>query len=600
VGDMKASTTKKMTKVELQDALSGIEKRLDRLKRTNGRQKEELKELRVMLEAFQCSGQPFILADQDNIILDVNDPFIELLKGKKKDYKGTHMLDLLTARSRNDHQKEIEITMGELGAWQGEVFCRKKGKKSFPASLKINAFKGKNGKVKYNIATILDISSFKDAEMLLQQQAHFDPLTELPNRTLMFDRFSQALRMAKRYGHIIAVMLIDLDRFKEVNDTLGHDIGDQLLIETSKRLTYTIRESDTVARMGGDEFFVILPEIGSANDAAHIAQKFLNILSAPFLLSGNELFISASIGISMFPNDSDDPDKLVKKADTAMYHAKAQGKNNFKFFTEDINKSTVERFILETQFRQALDKLEFHMNYQPKVDIRSGIITGTEALLRWYHPEQGNVKPGLFIPLAEETGFVVQLGEWALRESCRQNKEWQDKGLRPLRVSVNLSPRQFKKRDLLEMVKGVLDETGLDPQYLMLEITESTIMENIEETIGTMNSFRDLGVGISIDDFGTGYSSLNYLNRFSVDELKVDQTFISQLSDADNCKVVNAVIALAHELNHKVVAEGVETDEQLEFLRSNNCDEVQGYFFSKPLSAKDFHALLSEDPTYIK
>jgi EAL domain-containing protein (putative c-di-GMP-specific phosphodiesterase class I) len=345
---------------------------------------------------------------------------------------------------------------------------------------------------------------------------------------------------------------------------------------------------------------VILPEIGSANDAAHIAQKFLNILSAPFLLSGNELFISASIGISMFPNDSDDPDKLVKKADTAMYHAKAQGKNNFKFFTEDINKSTVERFILETQFRQALDKLEFHMNYQPKVDIRSGIITGTEALLRWYHPEQGNVKPGLFIPLAEETGFVVQLGEWALRESCRQNKEWQDKGLRPLRVSVNLSPRQFKKRDLLEMVKGVLDETGLDPQYLMLEITESTIMENIEETIGTMNSFRDLGVGISIDDFGTGYSSLNYLNRFSVDELKVDQTFISQLSDADNCKVVNAVIALAHELNHKVVAEGVETDEQLEFLRSNNCDEVQGYFFSKPLSAKDFHALLSEDPTYIK
>jgi len=421
-------------------------------------------------------------------------------------------------------------------------------------------------------------------------------LTNLPNRTLMFDRLKQSMRMAKRNKQIIATMLIDLDRFKEVNDTLGHEIGDQLLIEVSKRLTYTVRESDTVCRMGGDEFFVILPEIANTNDAAHIAQKFINILAAPFQLSGNEVFISGSVGISIFPTDGTTTHEMVKNADTSMYHAKAQGKNNYKFFTEDINKSAVERFVLETRFRQALDKLEFNLNYQPKVNLETGRVDSMEALLRWYHPEQGNVKPGLFIPLAEETGLVLPLGEWALIEACRQNKEWQDEGLRPLRVSVNLSAMQFKNRDLVEMVQHALDDTGLAAEHLMLELTETTIIESVEETIATLNAFRKMGIGISIDDFGTGYSSLNYLNRFPLDELKIDGSFIQDLSNDENCKVVHAIIALGHGLNLKVVAEGVETKEQLDFLHKSDCMNIQGYYFSRPLTSEKFHKLMKEDP----
>jgi diguanylate cyclase (GGDEF)-like protein len=395
-------------------------------------------------------------------------------------------------------------------------------------------------------------------------------------------------------------MLLDLDRFKEVNDTLGHDMGDKLLVEAADRLTSKLRESDTVARIGGDEFVAVLPEISHPNNAAHVAQKFVKTLASPFHLDGHELYISASIGIAMFPGDGTEPDSLVKNSDTAMYHAKAQGKNNFKFFTEDINKSTVERFLLENRFRQALDKLEFHLNYQPKISMATGKITGMEALLRWYHPDQGNVKPGLFIPLAEETGLVVPLGAWALREACRQNKEWQDMGLRPLKVSVNLSPRQFREKALIGQIREVLDETDLDPKYLMIEITESTIIERMDDTLKTLKALRDMGLGVSIDDFGTGYSSLNYLHRFPLDELKIDGSFIANLSNKENRKVVNAIITLAKGLNHTVVAEGVETEEHLEYLRSNDCDEVQGYLFSKPLNPVNFYALLKKDPKFIK
>ena len=589
-----------MTKAELQDRLSGLESLLEKQTRSKNRQQETLKELRKKVDAFQAAGQAFVLTDGDARILDVNDSFAKVFGHSRKSLLGTMVLDL--ASRANDEQllKVVKTALRRKGSWQGEVFCRKKSRKKFPVWITINALKGRGGKVQTYAATLIDITVLKKTEKMLQQMAHFDKLTNLPNRSLMLDRLNQALSLAKRHGKYVAVMLLDLDRFKEVNDTLGHDMGDKLLVEAADRLTNILRESDTVARIGGDEFISVLPEISHPNNAAHIAQKFVKSLASPFHLEGHKLYISASIGIAMYPGDGTEPDNLVKNADTAMYHAKAQGKNNFKFFTEDINKSTVERFLLENRFRQALDKLEFHLNYQPKIDLTTGKIAGMEALLRWYHPDQGNVKPGLFIPLAEETGLVVPLGSWALREACRQNKEWQTMGLNPIRVSVNLSPRQFREKDLIEQVREVLDETGLESKYLMLEITESTIIERMDETLQTLETLRDMGIGVSIDDFGTGYSSLNYLHRFPLDELKIDGSFIANLSNQETRKVVSAIITLAKGLNYTVVAEGVETDEHLEFLHSNECDEVQGYHFSMPLNPVDFYALLKRDPNFIK
>lgn len=539
--------------------------------------------------AIETTGHAVAMADADAKLIYVNDAFLKTSGYTRDEVLGKSASMLCSGQNGEEFLRQIQNSVLSSGKWQGEVICLKKSGDDYPAWVCINSARDARGNVGHYSGFSLDISVLKENEQRLHHMAHYDLLTNLPNRSLMYDRLKQALSLARRYRYSVAVMLLDVDRFKEVNDTLGHHIGDQLLMEAAFRLVGCVRESDTIARMGGDEFLVILSEVGNATNVAHVAQKFLDALSKPFELEGNEVFVSASIGIVMFPNDGEDIHMLVKNADTAMYHAKAQGKNNFKFFTEGINKSTVERFMLESRFRRALEKLEFQLNYQPKFDISSGKLTGMEALLRWYHPEQGSVNPSLFIPLAEETGLVVQLGEWVVREACRQNKAWQNEGLQPLRVSVNLSARHFHKKDLIAMVSGILDETGLDPRYLMIEITESTIIQDVEETIDTLNKFRSMGIGVSVDDFGTGFSSLNYLNRFSLDELKIDKTFITDIaSGSDSRKVITAIIALAHNLKLSVVAEGVETKEQLEFLKESNCDQVQGYLFSVPLSSEQF------------
>lgn len=586
-----ASAYEKLKKIELLNLVSELQHQIKSVEQSENLHKSEFR-------AIKLAGIACTIMDENQRITAINKTLLDLTGFTGKHALKKNLFDFLLNANDDKLVQKIKDALQNNINWQGEILCRKKGKKFFPAWFVIAKFEdGKSNTHEYT-AAFWDITRFKDNEKMLQQMAHFDVLTKLPNRSLMYDRLRQALTFASRYRLLIAVMLIDLDRFKEINDTLGHHVGDQLLVEASARLSGAIRKSDTAARMGGDEFLVILPDVGSATNAAHLAQKFNSLLASPFLLSGHKLYISASIGITIFPNDGSDTDVLVRNADTAMYHAKAQGKNNFKFFTEDINKSTVERFVLETRFRQALDKLEFHLNYQPKIDIKTGRISGMEALLRWYHPDQGQVRPTLFIPLAEETGLIIPLGEWALKEACRQNKEWQDEGLRPIRISVNLSVRQFRKRDFLSVVKEVLHETRLDPKYLMLEITESTIIEDISGTITMLNDLRDAGISVSIDDFGTGYSSLNYLNKFALDELKIDASFISDLSIPENCRVVESIIALAHGLNHKVVAEGVETRDQVEFLRINNCDEIQGYFFSKPLSPEELHKLLKKDPHF--
>jgi diguanylate cyclase (GGDEF)-like protein/PAS domain S-box-containing protein len=541
-----------------------------------------------------------MVTDADLNLVYVNKAFQKMSGYGSAEVLGKHPRMLYSDKNAPELLKTMKNFPKE-GHWQGEVWGVKKSGEESPVWIDIYALKNGKGRIMHYAATLFDITLFKQNEQRLEQMAHYDVLTNLPNRSLMYDRLDQAVRAAKRYRTMVAVMLLDIDRFKDVNDNLGHHIGDQLLVQASARLMGCIRDTDTIARMGGDEFLAILPEMGSAGNAAHIAQKFLDALSTPFELEGHEVFVSGSVGIAMYPNDSQDVNMLVKNADTSMYHAKAQGKNNFKFFTEEINKSTVERFRLESRFRRALEKLEFQLNYQPKVDFKTGRIKGMEALLRWYHPDQGHVNPSLFIPLAEETGFVVQLSEWALKEACRQNKEWQDQGLPLLRVSVNLSARHFHKKDLPEIVGSVLKETGLDPKHLMLEITEGTIIQKVDETIQTLKKFRKMGIGVSIDDFGTGYSSLNYLNRFDIDELKIDKSFVSDiLNDFDSRKVIMAIVSLAHSLNLTVVAEGVETSEQYEFLKNEGCDELQGYFFSKPLSSEDFRKLVSQGLTIQK
>ncbi len=432
-----------------------------------------------------------------------------------------------------------------------------------------------------------------DKQEKLNYLAYYDLLTGLPSRTLFQDRLNQALTLANRHANKLAVLLLDLDDFKNVNDSLGHNAGDQLLKQFSARLVDNLRESDTVARLGGDEFVVILPIYASEDDVTLVTQKFLNLRTEPYIIDGHELFITCSIGISFYPRDGEDAETLLKNADAAMYRAKDQGRNNAQFCNAQMNVKALQRLTLENNLRHALKRDEFLLHYQPRVDMRSGEITGMEALVRWQHPEQGLVPPGMFIPAAEVSGLIVPLGTWVLHTACAQNKAWQMAGFKPVCVAVNLSARQFAQQDLVELVTRTLQETGLDANYLELELTESMIMHDAEATIATLKQLKAIGVKFSIDDFGTGYSSLSYLKRFPIDFLKIDQSFVRDITtDPDDAAITRTIISMAHDLGHKVIAEGVETAEQKSFLQLHHCDEMQGYFFSKPVPAAQFGLLL--------
>ena len=427
-------------------------------------------------------------------------------------------------------------------------------------------------------------ASRKRAEERLSYLAHHDALTNLPNRMLFIDRLGQALSRAPWHKRLAAVLFLDLDHFKRINDTLGHTMGDLLLKEVAKRLAQCSRQGDTVARMGGDEFTIILADIAHAQDVPKVAQKIIDIFSKRFVVGDHEIFITTSVGISLYPDDGEDPEALLKNADAAMYRAKEIGRNTYQYFSIDMNTKASERLALETDLRHALEREEFLVHYQPQVDLNTGQIIGMEALVRWQHPDLGLVPPAKFIPLAEDTGLIAPIGEWVLRTACAQNKAWQTAGLPPIRVGVNLSARQFQCQNLVEMIVRILKETGLDPTYLELELTESVLMQNTEAIIATLCELDAMGINISIDDFGTGYSSLSYLKRFPINRLKIDQSFVRDITtDPDDAAIVTAIITLAHSLKLKVIAEAVETEEQLAFLRSLNCDEMQGYLFSRPL-----------------
>jgi diguanylate cyclase (GGDEF)-like protein len=435
----------------------------------------------------------------------------------------------------------------------------------------------------------------KLAEATVERQAHYDFLTNLPNRTTFRDRLTVALAQATRNRKMLAILFVDLDRFKTIVDTLGHTIGDQVLRGVAERLQASLEEGDSLARMGGDEFVILLPLINRADRAVRVAQRILEAIKPPFHFDHNELHITMSIGITLYPYDGEDADTLLKNADTALYRAKEQGRNNYQLYTPAMNARAFERLALENSLRKAVERKEFLVYFQPQVDLKTGTIVGTEALLRWQHPDLGIVYPSEFISMAEETGLISQLGEWVLRTACTLNKSWQKAGFSPMSVAVNLSARQFQQQDLVETVARILKETGLEARWLEIEITESIAMQNADYTNVLLRGLKEMGVRVALDDFGTGYSSLSYLKKFPIDTLKIDQSFVRDLTkDPNDAAIANAVIVLAHSLKLKVVAEGVETKEQEAFLRQHQCDIIQGFLFSVPLPANSLETLLRQ------
>ena len=449
------------------------------------------------------------------------------------------------------------------------------------------------GRLVGRVWSFRDVTQRLASERRLAYLANYDPLTQLPNRNLLQDRLQHAILHAAREGQRLAVLFLDLDNFKNINDTLGHAVGDRILEEAAKRLRGCCRKSDTIARLGGDEYTLLLEDLGQPDEAAQVAQTLLAAFARPFEVEGREVFCSVSIGIAIFPSDAENIDDLMKNADAAMYRAKEQGRNHYQFFTADMNRRAMERLLLGNNLRRALERREFQLHYQPQLDLTTGRVAGIEALLRWVHPDLGLVLPGQFIGMLEETGMIVPVGDWLLHEACRLNASLADHGLSPLRLSVNFSIRQFR-RDRVEFVSRVLRETKLEPRLLEMEITESVLAEAHLDT-SALARLRELGVRFVIDDFGTGYSSLGYLKRFPIDSLKVDQSFVRDiLTNKESAEITNAVIALGHILHLNVIAEGVETRAQLNYLDSRGCHEIQGYVYARPMAGEDLIVWLRE------
>ncbi|HEB66993.1 MAG TPA: EAL domain-containing protein, partial [Gammaproteobacteria bacterium] len=440
-----------------------------------------------------------------------------------------------------------------------------------------------------------DISERMQVQERLQHMAHHDALTDLPNRNLFLDRLQQALIRARHHDRLVAVMFMDLDRFKNINDTLGHNTGDQLLLQLSERLKHSVRDGDTIARFGGDEFAILLDDVDNENSIAAVAQKLLQTLSEPFHVNSHELFITASIGIAIFPHDGDDPDTLLRNADVAMYRAKELGKNNYQFYSDDMSARNFERLTLENHLRHALARQQFVLYYQPQVDARLDRIVGVEALLRWQHPELGLVSPSNFIALLEETGLIEDVGKWVLETACRQSKNWHDAGFDDLQMSVNISSRQFNNTEFIDVLHDTLDRTGVNPECLELELTESMLMRQASSVVTALKSLNELGVRFAIDDFGTGYSSLSYLRRFPIETIKIDRSFIRDITDdPDDAAITRAIVVMARNLSLKVIAEGVETEKQLAFLEENDCHLIQGFYYSPPVPVAEMTALLEK------
>ncbi|ALI01394.1 PAS domain S-box protein [Pseudomonas sp. FW306-02-F02-AA] len=542
---------------------------------------------------FEAASEGIVIFDPDYALIAVNQAFSRVTGYQIEDLLGRNVVELPCSRDARRHYSVIHQALEQQGSWQGELVEARKNGELYPQWLQLNAVRDTRGNVSHIVGFFADLSARRESEERMRYLTHYDELTGLANRSLFRERLHEAHQRVRQGGRSLALLHINLDRFKLLNDSLGHEVADQMLQKIARRLVNALPEADTIARLSGDEFAVLFDAYGNLSSLARVATRLSTKLRLPLTVEGHELVVSASMGISMLPDNAREISALVSQSNMAMQHAKHLGGNNFQFYTDSLQASTLERLQLENQLRKAIEEKQLKVFYQPKLCLATGRLNAAEALVRWDHPTMGQVPPGDFIGLAEEVGLIGAIGEFVLRQACWQACEWQRQGLEPIRVSVNLSVHQLRQGKLVSLVRQVLEETGLAPHYLELELTESQLLDSVEHIIATFQQLRDLGVKLAIDDFGTGYSSLSYLKRIPVDYVKIDQAFIRGLGEGgEDAAITRAIIAMAHGLSLKVVAEGVETAEQLAFLEAESCDEVQGYLISRPVEAFKLASLL--------
>ncbi|QGZ42234.1 PAS domain S-box-containing protein/diguanylate cyclase (GGDEF)-like protein [Pseudoduganella flava] len=549
--------------------------------------KEAEEKLRLSATVLEHIADGVLVVDTQRRIVAVNTAFTQITGYAEDEALGRDIWLMRSGRHDDAFHDTLWQELVDTGHWQGELWCLRKNGEQFVEALTITAVRDTHGTTTHYVGVFRDITLVKENERKLDHLAHHDPLTALPNRLLFNDRLQHAIDRAQRSQEQLALLFIDLDRFKNVNDTLGHHIGDELLKQVADALAARLRDGDTLARLGGDEFVVLLEGVAGEYAVTLVAEKLVTMFEQPFTVAGHELFVTCSVGISLYPSDATDLNMLIRNADVAMYQAKARGRNGYRFYAPSMTGEGVQRLRLEAYLRRSLEKDEMFLNYQPQVEIDTGRLIGVEALVRWNHPELGLVPPGRFVPLAEDTGFISQLGQWVLREACRQMVRWQEAGLVVPKIAVNLSVRQFERGTIVATVADILRETGLEPHRLQLEVTESLIM-NTGDALAHINGLHALGVSLAIDDFGTGYSSLAYLKQMPVQTLKIDRSFIQDIhEDVNDEAIAIAIIQLGKSMNLAVIAEGVETDEQATFLLRHGCNQAQGYFYSRPVMPDD-------------
>lgn len=558
-------------------------------------------EQRIMLLAkvFEYSIEGIMITDASNHIIEVNRAFSEITLYSAEEAIGQTPHMLFSGWHNADFYKKMWEGINNRGIWQGEVTDRRKNGETFVQWVTICSVRDATGSATNYIGIFNDITSKKESEKKIHQLAYYDHLTTLPNRSLFYDRVAQAIRMAIREGGKLGILFIDLDNFKHINDTHGHLIGDRFLIKVADILRSCVREEDTVARLGGDEFVLLLEGLCDSQGASAVAKNILSHLVGAMNVDGHELSSGASIGISIFPDDGNKLDELIKRADSAMYNAKEGGKNDYRFFTADMNEKVIQRLRIETDLRRAIDGDQFCLHYQPKKRMGSAVVAGVEGLLRWQHPELGLLEPAYFLSVAEESGLINQIGQIVFATGMRQAMIWQQQGME-VTVALNLSARQLRQRHFVEDVEALLIETGCDASLLELELTESAILDNPDMAIAILSKLRKRGFKISLDDFGTGYSSLSYLKQLPIDKVKIDRSFVSELpEDQESVVLVEAIIALSHKMRLAVIAEGVENEQQLHFLEAQGCEEVQGYYYSRPLSAEKLEQFCQAQISYV-
>lgn len=571
--------------------------RRSRLYRRENRARQEAeKQLQKLSLAVEQSPVAVTIVGTDDIIEYANPKFCAAAgygSGELVDH--CNIQTLLSGNVSAQVRRQIADTIMGGGVWQGELVFARRAEGDFHASATISPIVDERGRTTHAVALLEDISDRIAYRENLFRQANFDSLTGLPNRALALDRLEQAINSAERHGRALTLLFVDLDRFKYVNDSLGHHCGDSLLLEAARRLSQCVREEDTVARLGSDEFLVLLVNQRSTDDATPMAKKVIELIGQPFAIEGRELNVTASIGLTVYPDDGLSAADLLRNAEAALHSAKQRGQNTYHFFTPEMNRRALQRLDIETQLRHAVRRGELELNYQPLINLNDGAVVGIEALMRWRNDKLGNVPPDRFIPIAEETGLIVPIGQWLLQQACRQAAEWRAQGRAPLRIAVNISSRQFIGGSIVRAVENALADSGLPPQLLELEITEGLLLADAPQTRRTLARLKKLGVRLSLDDFGTGYSSLGYLRRYHFDVLKIDRSFIQDLeAKPESAGLVKAIIAMAHSLGLEVIGEGVETELQAEFIRSRACNFAQGYLYSKPLPAAQFSHWLEQ------